>query len=241
MPDQPSKKSRRHWLQLSVRTLMALVLVLGGWLGWTIYCARVQREAVAAIEQTGGRVEYDWRWSDGRFFADGHPPGPRWLHARVGPEFLGDVTAVWLDGPQASDAVLPQVGRLQRLGLLAMSRTSVSDTGLASLKGLTRLERLDLSRNTTVSDAGLKHLAGLTRLEELNLGGTKISDAGLVHLSGLARLKSLELFHTTVSDAGLRHLAGLTRLKSLSLSGTRVTDDGLKALQAALPGVRIVR
>jgi hypothetical protein len=217
---------------------MILVLILGGWLGWVVHRAKVQRDAVAAIRQVGGKAEYDWRWSDGRSFADGHPPGPRWLHARVGPEFLGEVTAVWLDAIKATDAVLSHVGQLRRLELLALSSASVSDAGLAHLAGLTRLERLDLSRSTA-SDAGLKYLAGLTRLEELNLGGTKISDAGLKHLAGLTRLKSLQLFDTEISDVGLKHLAGLTRLKSLSLHRTQVTDDGLKALQAALPGVKI--
>ena len=38
---------------------MALVLLLGGGLGWVVHCARVQRDAVSAIRRAGGNVFYD--------------------------------------------------------------------------------------------------------------------------------------------------------------------------------------
>jgi hypothetical protein len=41
---------------------MAAVLIIGGGLGWLVYCARAQREAVAAIEAADGKVYYDWEW-----------------------------------------------------------------------------------------------------------------------------------------------------------------------------------
>jgi internalin A len=37
-----------------VRGLILLVLVVGVWLGWIIRSARIQREAVAAIQRAGG-------------------------------------------------------------------------------------------------------------------------------------------------------------------------------------------
>ncbi len=42
--------------RLSVRALMVLVLVCGGWLGWVVHRARVQKDAVAAIERAGGGI-----------------------------------------------------------------------------------------------------------------------------------------------------------------------------------------
>ena len=62
MPDQPLGTSRRRWLRISVRGLIILVLVIGGWLGWAVHNARIQREAVAAVERAGGEVMYDWQW-----------------------------------------------------------------------------------------------------------------------------------------------------------------------------------
>jgi cytoskeletal protein RodZ len=48
--DQPVRASRRHWLRISIRSLIILVLVAGGWLGWLVRSARIQREAVDANE-----------------------------------------------------------------------------------------------------------------------------------------------------------------------------------------------
>ena len=47
MPEQPSSDTWRRRLRISVRGLMALVLIVGGGLGWVIHRAHVQRDAVA--------------------------------------------------------------------------------------------------------------------------------------------------------------------------------------------------
>ncbi len=51
---------KRPPVRLTVRTLMIFVLVFGGGLGWVVHRARVQRDAAAAIERTGGSVVYVW-------------------------------------------------------------------------------------------------------------------------------------------------------------------------------------
>ena len=66
---------------------------------------------------------------------------------------------------------------------------------------------------TQVTDAGLEHLKGLTRLQSLDLSGTQVTDAGLEHLKGLTQLQWLSLEGTQVTDAGLEHLKGLTNSK----------------------------
>ena len=38
---------------------------------------------------------------------------------------------------------------------------------------------------TRITDAGLEHLRGLTKLQRLNLSFTEVTDAGLDHLKGL--------------------------------------------------------
>jgi hypothetical protein len=51
MNDQ-AKPSRRPWwsfLRFSVRGMVVLVLVIGGWLGWMVRSARIQQEAVAGL------------------------------------------------------------------------------------------------------------------------------------------------------------------------------------------------
>ena len=57
MPDQPEPVSRprRPYLRFSVCALIVLVLAIGAGLGWIVNSARIQRDAVKAIE-TGGRT-----------------------------------------------------------------------------------------------------------------------------------------------------------------------------------------
>src|SRR5689334_13704223 len=114
MPDLPCPASRRRWLRISVRGLTVLMLLVGCWLGWTVRCARSQREAVAVIERTGGWVDYDTVWKHGRWRNGPRPP--RWLIDCVGVEYLSDVTVVDLvrTGPEV-DSVLSHVARLDRL------------------------------------------------------------------------------------------------------------------------------
>ena len=57
-----------------------------------------------------------------------------------------------------------------------------------------------------ITDVGLAHLKGLTKLQGLNLTGTQITDAGLVHLKGLTKLWGLNLMDTQITDAGVDEL-----------------------------------
>ena len=50
---------------LSVRGLIALVLVIGVGLGWLVNSRVFSRDAVAAIRHAGGTVDYDWESRDG--------------------------------------------------------------------------------------------------------------------------------------------------------------------------------
>ena len=66
LPNASERQSRsRRWrVRISVRGLMVLILALGSWFGWVANRARVQREAVAAIERAGGHVYYEWQCRD---------------------------------------------------------------------------------------------------------------------------------------------------------------------------------
>src|SRR4051812_34639255 len=96
--------------RLSVRSLMALVLIIGAALGWVVGSARVQREAVAAIHRAGGMVRYDWEAGQdhqsggrGSSVKNLDPPWSRWLVGRLGVDYFGNVAEVDLFG-HGSDA-----------------------------------------------------------------------------------------------------------------------------------------
>ncbi|MAV38472.1 MAG: hypothetical protein CMJ59_23800 [Planctomycetaceae bacterium] len=87
-----------------------------------------------------------------------------------------------------------------------------SNEQLVYVKGLAKLETLDLQNCRQITDAGLLHLKGLANLTSLVLAGTRVTDTGMVHLKGLANLETLLLDNTNITDAGLVHLKGLTKL-----------------------------
>jgi hypothetical protein len=255
-------------VRLSVRSLMALVLVFGAGFGWVVHRAHVQRDAVAAIERIGGRAFYDWQSRNRRPDPNGQPRAPKWLVDMVGIDFFHGVNLVnfkhadrgkWViamkladaghpellqrlpaEPPSVSDAGLSQLRRLTSLRRVILNSTDVTDAGLVHLEGLTGIEELDLSA-TKVTDAGLAHLNGLTGLRYLFFNDTRVTDAGLAHLSRLTGLQFLYLDGTRVTDAGLKHLGRLTGLKGLGLRGSKVTDAGVAAIRQALPGTRLTR
>ena len=60
---------------------------------------------------------------------------------------------------------------------LDLRKTSITDDGLANLKGMKELRKLTLF-GTKISDAGMEHLLGLSKLETLLLSGSEVTEAG---------------------------------------------------------------
>jgi hypothetical protein len=235
----PLSPSWRRFLRFSVRGMIVLVLVVGGWLGWIVRKAHVQRQAVWAIERAGGEVFYDWQFSNGEFDVEGKTWASRYLVDFFGVDYFGHVIAVDLVSSSApTDEALAAVGRLSHLQNFGFYGAAPSNAGLRHLKGLTKLTSLDFS-GSHLSDVGLAHLRGLTALTYLDLGGSHITDAGLIHLNGLLKLSALGLGETKVTDSGLAHLQGMTELLDLELDDTQVTDAGLVHLKSMKRLVRL--
>ncbi len=248
---QPSPKTWRRRLRISVRGLIVLVLIIGAGLGWIVQGARIQREAVAAIRRDGGVVSYDWERISFNGQSEGKPGAPKWLVDRLGVDYFGHAVYVRLGRP-GSPSALRHIGRLSHVKILDLHGPFVTDAGLAHLVGLTNLCYLDIGDRVDdctgtitlrgaarVTDAGMPYLKGLTKLSFLDLNGTQVGDVGLAHLAGLTRLEDLRLEDTRVTDAGLAHLAEMTKLRDLELDGTAVTDAGLAHLKTLI-GLRFL-
>ncbi len=122
---------------------------------------------------------------------------------------------------------------------LAVERTT--DASLALLDGLEAdLVALDLSRSK-VTDAGVAKLKAFPRLARLRLDRTQIGDDALRTVGALEALVYLNLVGTAVTDAGLDALHGLANLRQLYLWQTSVTDEGVARLEAALPELDVER
>jgi hypothetical protein len=228
---------------------MVLVLVLGGWLGWAVHRARVQREVVAAIRQAGGRVWYDDVWYDeseavinnaGTVLAAERRKSwpPPWLVDSIGIDYFYSVATVWFNDPGA-DEIAGCVSRLPGLDLLDLDCSDLSDSGLARLRGLD-VRQLVLF-NTNVTDAGARHLRGITSLRVLILDGTLVGDDGMAQIATLPKLEELSVSRTNVTDVGVGSIVKLPALKDLNLAGTQVGDKGaaLLASKARLEGIEL--
>ncbi len=238
MPGTAPPRPRRRWRRaFGLRALMTAVLVLGGGLGWIAYRARIQREAVAAIEQAGGHVKYDWELQElqgGQPVGPGaKPPWPKWLIDAIGLDCVSHVVAAWaMDYEGKIDRTfMGHLDRLDRLESVDLSGSIVNDASLAHLGGLGRLTHLDLTADASLTDAGLAHLRGLRRLEWLGIHGEGVKGPGLASLKGLVRLEGLVLDSISPSDDDLAYIAGLTSLRYLSLAGGQLTDRGLAHLR----------
>jgi Leucine-rich repeat (LRR) protein len=262
MHKQPITRPWWRHLRISVRGFIFLVLVIGGWLGWSIHCVEVQRVAVEAI---GGSfyVSYDRWWINKQNFYRNIPWWRKWLVDRVGIDYFGNVTGidllqagtdakishvnllnqlvyVNLVGSRVTDAGMAHLERLTSLRELTIAGSKITDAGLEHLKGLTGLRYLALG-NTRVGDAGLEHIEGLTGLNELFLSQTDVTDSGLAHLKNLKSLQLLNLNDTRVTDAGLAQLEEMPGLQTLTLHGSKVTDAGVQRLQRSLPRLQVIR
>lgn len=161
-----------------------------------------------------------------------------------------DETALEYEGPTFTDAALKAIPNLERVEVLALWDTAVTDVGIAELlrahalvevsitgdalsddalrvfARLPALRSLQLHRCPGVGDDGVRHLAGCVGLRELYLKGTAVTDRGLRAIGGLPEVWSLVLDDTTVTDDGCASLAELPRLSLLSLNRTRVEGHG---------------
>ncbi len=169
MSDQPLPKSSRRRLRFSVSGLMALVLVLGGGLGWIPYRARAQREAVAVIKRVGGQFACNWQWSNGTpIFPRPKSPWPEWVRRTFDPDVFNAITYVLLNGSECDDEALRAACRLPWLQELTVINTSVTDAGAEELWRLKNLRALDL-RSNRITGRSLLRIGEMSELRKLSL------------------------------------------------------------------------
>jgi Leucine-rich repeat (LRR) protein len=141
-----------------------------------------QWNAVIAVEQLGGSVDYVWRLDE-----QVHPlPGFMRFPRSVGWAFPGD-------------------SRVDGVNLTGCQRTELDDT-LRHLLTAAELRSLSLA-NAGISDASLDAIAGQSRLEVLDLYGTPITDTGLrQYIPQLKHLRHLDVRQTNITRSGWLHV-----------------------------------
>jgi hypothetical protein len=188
-----------------------------------------QQAAVAAIEKLGGKITYA---------KDGSAAGIDLRDQKVRSEQLEPIArfpqlkTLVLWGPRITNAAMTHVAGLTELTDLELDNCStVSDAGLAQLKGLVNLRSINL-RRSSLTDEGLTSLAALPKLEQLHLLFTNVSDDGLLKLKDMRQVTLLDVRGCAyITDKGLGNLSDLTNLKTLKLQSSEITDAGLEKLK----------
>ncbi len=132
------------------------------------------------------------------------------------------------------DKHLAHIANLTELEKLNLRDTLVGDAGLAHLRKMSKLKKLDLFSNPNtgrITDAGMVYLKDLKSLEELSLP-SGITDAGVAYLVGLDSLKNINLWGHSLTDKGTAALARMKSLEDLDISSRHVTDAGMVKLSA---------
>ena len=145
-------------------------------------------------------------------------------------ERLRHMRGITLSG-HFSDDDLSHIEGFREIEAIDLSRTDVTDMGLAHLRSLTKLRVLYLAECKGVTDAGIAQLGGLVELERLYLRETPIHGEGFKSLQGLKKLRFMDLAYTGIDNDSLPIIAKLTALDDLNITATRVTDEGLPRLK----------
>ena len=144
------------------------------------------------------------------------------------------LTGVEVKGPKVTDETLAVLKDCRRLTRLRLTRTRVTNEGLAQLAHLGSLDDLSLM-GAPVTDAVFDNLKDCP-ITGLELNFTNISDEGMARVKRYKQLHGLGLSFSRVGDAGLEHLRGLKELRTLNVSRQPITAKGVAALKD-LPGL----
>lgn len=129
-------------------------------------------------------------------------------------------------------AVLAELGALEQLISLNLSGAVLNDIG-ADKPGLKEEQRQSLD--------GLERLAGLSRLEKLDLSRTPVNSVGLRALRKLPRLHELRLgLARNIDDSAVPVLIEWKSLRVVLLEGTQITAEGIARLRAARPDLQLI-
>lgn len=132
------------------------------------------------------------------------------------------------------DLTVNRLGRSLPEGLKTAFDTKLSPSG--------DVVSLNLS-SVPVSDNELEHLRGLPKLQWLDIRHSRLTDAGAQQLVdlGFRDLQLLKLDDCEVTDVGVRALASLAGLRDLHVRQTRVTQAMVDELRKSKPSLRIYR
>lgn len=159
------------------------------------------------------------------------------------------IGGLFLENTRVTDAGLAHMAKFPALRNLEIRNDAswpaggkgagmITDAGMVHLKGLARLQSLDVSFSW-VTDAGLDSLGEMRELQGLYLGFSRVKGPGLGKLGSLPKVSFLSLDGCKLDAEGLGALSAATGLRKLSL-GRATLPPGAPSLLKSIPALREV-
>lgn len=152
-------------------------------------------------------------------------------HGRLVRNEAGDIVEADFTSSWIADGDLREVATWNRLRVLRLGQTKITDVGLEHLRNLRSVEELDLYYAEYITEDGMAHLREWAALKKLSLRGTRVTSKVFSHLALLRGLEWLDLGFTQVDDEGFEQLQVLGKLRHLGLGGNRLSGSCLTVLQ----------
>lgn len=141
------------------------------------------------------------------------------------------IMALDLSKSDVSDSGVAYAAELKNLQTLVLFMDGLSGSFLKPLSRLKHFRKLDLRRNSITAE-NLRFISGSSSLEYLDVSQNGLNDASVRSLGGAVSLRCLILAgNHAVSDSGLLALRGLKNLRYLDLINTGATLRGVTALK----------
>lgn len=136
--------------------------------------------------------------------------------------------------PRTPEQILAEFAALASHEITDEKLAEVVDQGV----GLEGIKTLDLTRSP-VSNAGMASVLKLTALEVLNISFTRIDNAGLQNIADLKNLKMLVVDNTSIDKPGFEAIAKATSLIELHARSIPATDNIFEHI-AELANLRVL-
>jgi len=116
-----------------------------------------------------------------------YSPGARVIdqHIAVLLTAVDQIVELNLQDALLDDSVLVDIGKFTELTRLRLSHNELTDSTVAKLAGLKKLERLNLYSNPGITDASVEVLASLPDLKRLDVWKTGVTEKGMARLHEL--------------------------------------------------------
>jgi serine/threonine protein kinase len=141
-----------------------------------------------------------------------------------------DLRTLNITGTQIGDRGLGYLAQNSPLIDLRVADTPVTGKGIAAMKCLNHLERIETNMLPEASYL-LKALRGSKSLQTLNVPCSKLTDNDLKNLSTITSLKDIDISENKqITDAGIRHLT-LPKLRGLAITQCNVTEASFEFMK----------